>query len=698
MKDLWHPIGMRNPPGLPPMKIISDRSFLFPALAGAVLIFNPQAAQADILLTEDFSTGDGGFLQTSDGLPENPWIFDVAAAAWATDGDANGTPTNHYLTAPSSTIPSPLPSPPVVRVTFVHRYSIETDWDAGVLQLKVNAGAFATVPNSEFTQNGYTNTQGLLGAHALTGGDGFTANSLGVGAGTTITSIVEMQGLTAGDELTFRFLAAFDQGAKGATLPNWEISSVTVETLNDNDGDGLPNDYEARYPFLDPDDPADASADQEPDGLTNLQEFDRGTLPDDPDTDDDELPDGVETGTGIWVSEADRGTDPLNPDSDEDGLLDGVENHALPYDSQNPETQPGSDPNLANTDGDFASDANEVAFNTDPTDATKFPPFTEFLQFRYNFDNEGAGPLVDTSGKANLDLLTPSNGPAHRYGQTSLTGGAGFSIGLDAPGDGHTTGSYLLLRDAPHPETFSFSLWVKPNKPGEQNPILSRENVWWPSPGVFYSLFVNPEGGLTWITGQTETIVTDPGLITDGQVHHIVVTHLDTDGRDTFTADRARLYLDGVMVGEVENPTEIPSLESSMDASNIYRNIWLGTRSSGPGFKGELDDFQCYSTELDEDQVANMFADPGSIAPFVPVPPFAITEIIVVGNPEGGNDVSITWNSTPRDTYSLDFWSSQADSWDEVSDSIGGAEGLTTTYTFREPEATRRIYRVRREG
>ena len=192
--------------------------------------------------------------------------------------------------------------------------------------------------------------------------------------------------------------------------------------------------------------------------------------------------------------------------------------------------------------------------------------------------------------------------------------------------------------------------------------------------------------------------MTDPGLITDGQVHHIVVTHLDTDGRDTFTADRARLYLDGVMVGEVENPTEIPSLESSMDASNIYRDIWLGTRSSGPGFKGELDDFQCYSTELDEDQIANMFADPGSIAPFVPVPPFAITEIIVVGNPEGGNDVSITWNSTPRDTYSLDFWSSQADSWDEVSDSIGGAEGLTTTYTFREPDATRRIYRVRREG
>ena len=676
----------------------TGRSLLFPALSAGVLILLPQPADADILLTEDFAAGDGGFIQTSDGLPENPWIFNSLRAAWGTDGDANGTPTNHYLTTPASTIPSPLASPPVVRVTFEHRYSIELDWDGAVIQLKVNDGTFATVPNSDFTQNGYTNTQPLLGAHALTDGDGFNGDSPGVAAGTSITSIVEMQGLAAGDELTFRFLAAFDQGAKGAVLPNWEINSIIVETLNDNDGDGLPNDFEALYAFLNPDNPADAAVDQEPDGLTNLQEFERGTLPDNPDTDGDNLLDGVETGTGIWVSEADRGTDPLAPDTDGDGLQDDVENHDLPYDSRNPETQPGSDPNLVNTDGDFASDAEEVAFNTDPTDPTKYPAFTEFLQFRYEFDVAEVGPLVDTSGKANAALITPSNGPAHRYGEVSLVGGDGFAIGLDAPGDGHTTGSYLLMGDAPHPESFSFSIWIKPNKPGEQNPIFSRENVWWPSPGVFYSLFVDGSGSLTWITGENQTIVTDAGLITNGQVHHIVVTHLDTDGRDTFAADRARLYLDGVMVGELENPTEVPSLEAKTDANNIYQDIWLGTRSSGPGYKGELDDFQCYSAELTEDQVAAMFANPGSIAPFGPGPPFEVTSISVAENPEAGTDITLTWNSRSREFYAVDFFSTVSNEWEEITDGVEGGEGSSTTYTFTEFDVTDRIDRIRLEG
>jgi hypothetical protein len=45
----------------------------------------------------------------------------------------------------------------------------------------------------------------------------------------------------------------------------------------------------------------------------------------DDDDDDDGLPDGVETGTGIFVSPEDTGTDPLNPDSDADGRSDHQE-------------------------------------------------------------------------------------------------------------------------------------------------------------------------------------------------------------------------------------------------------------------------------------------------------------------------------------------------------------------------------------
>ncbi len=41
----------------------------------------------------------------------------------------------------------------------------------------------------------------------------------------------------------------------------------------DDDGDGMPDDYENQYAFLNPLDPSDASADQDGDGLTNLDEY-----------------------------------------------------------------------------------------------------------------------------------------------------------------------------------------------------------------------------------------------------------------------------------------------------------------------------------------------------------------------------------------------------------------------------------------
>src|SRR2546425_542929 len=43
------------------------------------------------------------------------------------------------------------------------------------------------------------------------------------------------------------------------------------------------------------------------------------------DTDQDGLPDNVETGTGIYVGPNDTGTDPLRVDSDGDGFADGQE-------------------------------------------------------------------------------------------------------------------------------------------------------------------------------------------------------------------------------------------------------------------------------------------------------------------------------------------------------------------------------------
>ena len=648
------------------------------------------------MLSEDFANGDGGFTQTTNGAPANPWTFNAEGANWFTAGEANEvTSVNHYLGTSAISIPTPLESPPVLRISFDHRYSIETgDWDGGALQYNVNGGAFITVPKTDFSQNGYNNVIGLQGGHDLAGGDGFVANSHDFAAGTLITSVAEVSGLSAGDVIIVRFIAAFDSFAKGEFVPNWEIKKVIVETLDDNDGDGIPNEVEEQHAFLDPNELADAVLDEDSDGLSNLGEFEMGTILDNPDSDGDTLLDGVETNTGTWVSESDRGTDPLSADTDGDGLADGVENHDLTYDRQNPETQPGSDPNNANTDGDAALDGLEIVNGSDPTDPTSFPAFTEFLEFRYQFDTAAA--LVDTSGKGLADLRTPSNGPAHRFGEPSLVGGNSFSIGLDAPGTTHSSGSYLMVQDPPHPDSFSFSIWIKPNKPGEQNPIFSRENVWWPSPGVFYSLFINDSGGLVWITGENQNIETETGLIVDGEIYHIVVTHADSDGPETFQSDRGRLYVNGVLVTEVENPTEVPTLESKSDATEIYRSIWLGSRSSGPGYKGELDDFQMYNTELTPDQIAQMYLDPGSIASFVPPPPF---EIISIVHDEAAGSVTLTWNSEAGKSYGIDSSTDLTPSqWQEVTDSWESQGNETSfTQTGIEPSTNRLFYRVREE-
>lgn len=194
----------------------------------------------------------------------------------------------------------------------------------------------------------------------------------------------------------------------------------------DTDGDGLRDWWEKRY-ALDPLDAADAGEDPDGDGLSNLAEFEKGTLPREADTDGDGLADGVETGTGVWVSVLDTGSDPRNADSDGDLLPDGRENPGRSHDPANPVQVPGTNPNSPDSDGDGASDGLEAALGSDPTDAASRPPRAEpylredfdgaSLRSDYTFDDSGTTPgqVADSGEPRNgmvarlTDLVFPNN-------------------------------------------------------------------------------------------------------------------------------------------------------------------------------------------------------------------------------------------------------------------------------------------------
>ena len=150
-----------------------------------------------------------------------------------------------------------------------------------------------------------------------------------------------------------------------SNLDGWSLGIHGVQIVDrnlDSDGSGIPDWYEMKY-ALQPGSLALAAADSDGDGLSNLQEFQRGTDPRKWDTDGDGLSDGQEVALG---------TNPLNADTDGDGLSDFAElNNPLP-----------SNPLLADSDNDGVNDKDEVRFGTDPNyNPTNSPTFVGYVPF-----------------------------------------------------------------------------------------------------------------------------------------------------------------------------------------------------------------------------------------------------------------------------------------------------------------------------
>jgi len=175
----------------------------------------------------------------------------------------------------------------------------------------------------------------------------------------------------------------------------------------DDDGDGMPDVWELAY-GLDPLNGSNKTGDFDNDGITDLEEYQLGLTPNDPDSDHDGMPDGWEHDHGLdpldpkdgkpsadldqdYLSnllEYQIGTLPDNKDSDGDGMPDGWEyfHDLAPTDAADATSDPAtaitdpdsdrlvnleeykhnSDPHKKDTDGDGVDDGDEVDAGTDP--------------------------------------------------------------------------------------------------------------------------------------------------------------------------------------------------------------------------------------------------------------------------------------------------------------------------------------------
>jgi hypothetical protein len=437
-------------------------------------------------------------------------------------------------------------------------------------------------------------------------------------------------------EIVIAKIRVHDQALDATAIKNQFDAEKKQFGLVDTDGDGLPDWYEVRYStFLSPTDPTDAAKDFDKDGSTNLQEYQLGTDPMNPDTDGDGLKDGVETNTRVWKSATDTGTDPMNPDTDGDGLKDGVETNTGKFIDA---TNTGSNPLKVDTDGDTWDDYAETLSGTDPSDKISYPKVGNYVQeitksapklwYRFEETNPGQpaknlgwaiefqgiyGPGIVTTN-LNRKSVVPALGSAIEF-----TGPAADKtstkyvdlVGSALPPDPYDPSTYLsdltnwrnAAGAAMTNKTTTVEYWIKSTQKGNnantwQCPaILARES---PGDGDMYWGWINSSGVFGFSTSDLkECNAPTTKNVTDGQWHHIVMIKQWIAG----AACPSTLYIDGgtnESGGITLNATTTAGTASFQDIDGPVR--FLGVNPNGEQancqFIGFLDEVAIYDRAL----------------------------------------------------------------------------------------------------
>lgn len=180
------------------------------------------------------------------------------------------------------------------------------------------------------------------------------------------------------------------------------LRSAPHPSLDDDDGDGMSNGFEDLYPHLDKDDPSDADVD----GPDN---------------------DGLTN-----LEEFMLGTDPTLADTDGDTIPDGVEDA-----NQNGVVDAGeSDPALRDTDGDGVDDFVEVVFGFDFNDAGSVPEVpTAATNQGMIFDDFDNGDIATAVAGENGGVELVSNTAASGHSLAEAGGILTISTGTGSSGN-----------------------------------------------------------------------------------------------------------------------------------------------------------------------------------------------------------------------------------------------------------------------
>ncbi|MGD1979800.1 MAG: hypothetical protein PVJ98_10425 [Akkermansiaceae bacterium] len=415
----------------------------------------------------------------------------------------------------------------------------------------------------------------------------------------------------------------------------------------DSDDDELLDAFEVNGQ-LNPNDPnGDNGTTGDPDGdtLNNLQEQAIGTLPNDDDTDDDGYLDGEETGTGFWTSPTSTGTNPLNDDTDGDGILDGNENPDLPFDPANPTTQPGSDPNLWDTDLDGTNDSNEANNGTDPTDAGSAPSGSPDV-LSVDFQGiPGVFPSLPILMQGGTQI---SNYFSGTWNALDITGHDGTTIDPSWSG-------LVNAQDTPTNVGFNvtgtISSWT--NTPSDR-PIFDDY------------MFVNAGNAGASMTWQITGLAPNSSyrfFPFGGVVRDFSIT-VDTNG-DGDLAD--------------ETPTLIPPV-SGVEFTVISDATGVINGSMDPGNSGE--------------------ANWGGFELMGALPGVTGTGVAIQAIDYDGEDVFLTWTSTPGASYTIETSTNlEPDSWTAIFTDLNAAAApaTTTTQLVDSPVDSAKYYRVIRQ-